>query len=122
MTRPAVIGWRRALAALLVMVTALAGAGRAAASTVDPVDLIPGFHAPICHSGARGAADDPAAPTRHDCCDDCALVALAVLPAPPAVADPLAPAAAAEHGAFAAGPTTPARQRSPRQSQGPPRG
>lgn len=112
-------GWRRALAAVLVIALTLAGVGRAVAAVAPPADAVPGIHGPICHSGP-GPATDPAEPAPQDCCDGCALLAPAVLPAPPSVSRP-APAALAV-SLLAAATTVPAaaRPRGPHRSRGPP--
>ena len=116
-------GLRRSLVAVLIIALTLSGLGRALASTVQPAsvhDVIPGVHLPICHSGSGEAPADPSRPVPHDCCDDCALLALAVLPAPPALAA-LAPAEHfAEHARAIAWAPVLARPRDPRLSRGPP--
>ena len=80
MVSPRTSGLRHGLAVVLTFVLTLTGVGRGFAATPSPTDAryaIPGVHLLICHSGAgddRGPAD-PALPSRHDCCDACALLA-----------------------------------------------
>ena len=123
-------GLRRSLVAALIIALTLSGLGRAFASSAQSAgvhdailgvhDAIPGVHVPICHSGPGEAPADPSQPLSHDCCDDCALLALAVLPAPPAIAT-LAPAEHfAEHARAIAWAPVIARPRDPRLSRGPP--
>ena len=115
-------GLRQVLAAVLILVLTLAGAGRGFAAAPDPVgSVLAGFHAPICHSGgdAQGP-DDPAVPAGHDCCDACALLAPAILPAPAALSRPAPVAHDASHDGAPSWVPAAARPRSPRQSQGPP--
>ena len=121
MVHPTTSGWRRALAALLVAVLAVAGAGRATATVATSVALLPGLQAPICHSGQNQVPDDPAAPP-HDCCDDCALLSPAVLPSnPPAVSGAVA-WHVADRSIAGAPAITLSRQRGSRRARGPPRG
>ncbi|RYB04080.1 hypothetical protein D3272_13700 [Lichenibacterium ramalinae] len=110
---------RRSLVAALIVALTLAGLGRATASAGPgkaPRDAIPGLHVPICHAGAAPA--DPARPSRHDCCGDCALLAAALVP--PALSRP-APAVRAAPRLRAVAPMPAmARPRGPRLSRGPP--
>lgn len=116
---------RHALAALLIFVLALAGAGRgfpAAGEAPASVALIGGVVAPICHAGAASEAD-PAGPgghAHHDCCDACALCVAFILTTPPTAGDPAAFATDAPSLAVAVFTARVARLRTPRQSQGPP--
>lgn len=115
-------GLRRAVGAILIVALTLTGLGRAVATTFDPAearDAIPGVHVPICHSGG-GVPSDPERPPQHDCCDACALLAPAVLPAAPALAGPAPVARLAAPAAAAAWVPVLARPWSPRQSRGPP--
>jgi hypothetical protein len=121
MADPKTSGLRRALVAVLILALTLSGIGRSVASTVDQVGgpyAIAGV--PICHSGAGGPPVDPAIPSRHDCCDACALLAPAVLPTPPFVCAPASVAHYAAHARAVDWAPTVLRPRSPRQSQGPP--
>ena len=116
-------GLRRTLVAALILALTLAGVGRALAATTQPGaahDVIPGVHVPICHSGADGAPSGPARPDGHDCCDDCALLAPALLPSPPVLAGPAPVELFADYaGAIPWSPVL-ARPRDPRLSRGPP--
>lgn len=113
------------LAAVLIIALTLAGLGRAVATTpydADPLDVVAGLHVPICHAGADAPSDpaSPAHPARHDCCDACALLAAAILPAGPVLSGP-APAGRFTAPVRAVGSVALiARPRSPRQSRGPP--
>lgn len=94
------LGLRRSLVAVLLIALTLTGLGRALASTVPSEgfhDVIPGVHVPICHSGAGENPADPVQPISHDCCDDCALLGIAVLPAPPILSRPASLEHFAEH-------------------------
>ncbi len=116
-------GLRRSLVAALIIALTLSGLGRAVASSAQPVgvhDAIPGVHVPICHSGPGEAPADPSQPLSHDCCDDCALLAPAVLPAPPAMAAPAPVEHFAEHARAIDWAPVLARPRDPRLSRGPP--
>ena len=121
MATPTASGLRRSLVAALIVALTLAGLGRATASAGPgkaPRDAIPGLHVPICHAGAAPA--DPARPSRHDCCGDCALLAAALVPPPPALSRP-APAVRAAPRLRAVAPVPAmARPRGPRLSRGPP--
>lgn len=120
MADPTTSGLRHALAAVLIVALMLAGIGRSVASTLLPEGAFPamaGTAMPICHSGA---GQDPAAPARHDCCDDCALLAPVVLPAAPSLSGPAPAAHHAVHARAMAWMPVLLRPRSPRQSQGPP--
>lgn len=123
MTAPMTLGLRRNLVAVLIIALTLAGLGRAIASTERSglvLDVIPGIHLPICHSGAGESPADPAQPVSHDCCDDCALMALAVLPAPPVQSGPTPVEHFADHARAIAWAPVLARPRDPRLSRGPP--
>ena len=114
-------GLRRSLVAVLIIALTLAGLGRAVASMPRPAglqDVIPGVHAPICHSGEAPAG--PARPAAPDCCDDCAMPAAAALPAPPVLSRPAPVAYFAEHAHALAWAPALARPRDPRLSRGPP--
>ena len=114
-------GLRRGLVAALIIALSLAGLGRALAAAAPFGDLgaaIPGVRVPICHAGAPST--DPARPASHDCCDDCALLAPAVLPAPPVLAGPAPVAFFAAHIHALAWAPRIARRREPRLSRGPP--
>ena len=116
-------GLRRAVMAILIVALTLTGFGRAVATSLDPAGAsaaIPGVQVPICHAGGGGVPSDPERPTRHDCCDACALLAPAVLPAAPALDGPAPMARLAAPAAAAAWVSVLARPRSPRQSRGPP--
>ena len=114
-------GLRQSLVAVLLIALSLAGLGRAMAS-VTPVtdlhDVIPGVHVPICHSGE--APSDPSQPASHDCCDECALLALATLPTPVMLSVPAPVSYFAEHARAVAWAPVIARPRDPRLSRGPP--
>ncbi len=117
------LGLRRSLVAVLFIALTLTGLGRALASAVQSEgfhDVIPGVHVPICHSGAGESPVDPAQPTSHDCCDDCALLGIAVLPAPPVLSRPATVEQFAEHAQALAWAPVLARPRDPRLSRGPP--
>ena len=116
---------RRALAAILISALTLSGVGRAVATVPHPVDAhyaIAGVRVPICHSdaGTSTSPADPTHPTQHDCCDDCALLAPAVLPAAPSLTGPATVEHYAEHVHAVAWVPAIARLRTPRESQGPP--
>ena len=116
-------GLRRSLVAVLLIALTLSGLGRALASAVQPGsvgDVIPGVHLPICHSGAGESPADPAQPASHDCCDHCALLASAVLPAAPILAGPAPVAHFAAHSRAIAWAPVLSRPRDPRLSRGPP--
>ena len=117
------LGLRRTIVAALIVTLTLAGLGRAFATTAQPGeahDVIPGVHTPICHSGADGAPADPAQPGGHDCCGDCALLAAATLPSPPALAGPAPVEHYADHARAIPWSPFVARTRDPRLSRGPP--
>lgn len=121
MTEPPGTLLRPLLAALLICVLTLSGAARGLAGTPAQAHgpgEISGV-APICHSGpSEGQAPaDGAAPA---CCDACALMVCAVLPAPPALARPVVFAQAPFVAVPGAGASTQVRVRTPRLSQGPP--
>ena len=112
---------RRSVVAVLIIALTLAGLGRAMASAPHLGvihDVIPGVHVPICHSGEGPV--DPSQPTSHDCCDECALSAPVVMPAPPIVAEPAPIEHYAEHAQAIAWAPVIARLRDPRLSRGPP--
>ncbi len=118
-------GLRRGLVAILIITLTLAGLGRAMASPpqVAPEvgglhDVIPGLHVPICHAGDVPA--DPSQPPSHDCCDACALLAAAVVPAPPVLSLPAPVEHYAGHAQAIAWAPVIARLRDPRLSRGPP--
>ena len=120
MADPTTSGLRRALAAVLIVALMLAGIGRSIASTLLPEGALPaiaGVVMPICHSGT---GRDPADSGRHDCCDDCALLAPVVLPVAPSLSGPAPAAHHAVHARAMAWMPVLLRPRSPRQSQGPP--
>ena len=114
-------GLRRGLVAILIITLTLAGLGRAMAS-VSQVgglhDVIPGVHVPICHSGE--VPTDPSQPPSHDCCDECALLAAFVMPAPQVLSLPAPVEHFAEHARAVAWAPVIARPRDPRLSRGPP--
>jgi hypothetical protein len=113
--------FRRSLVAVLIITLTLAGLGRAMASAPrlgGIHDVIPGVHVPICHSGE--APTDPVQPTSHDCCDECALLAVAVIPTPPILSAPAPVEHFAEHAPAIAWAPVIARPRDPRMSRGPP--
>ena len=117
------LGLRRSLVAVLFIALTLTGLGRALASAVPSEglhDVIPGVHVPICHSGAGENSTDPGQPVSHDCCDDCALLGIAVLPAPPVLSRPASVEHFAEHAQAVAWAPVLARPRDPRMSRGPP--
>ena len=92
------LGLRRSFLAVLIVALTLAGLGRALATTAQLAPhsaTIAGVHVSICHAGDGPA--DPAQPVSHGCCDDCALLAPAVLPAPPVLPGPAPVARFAEH-------------------------
>lgn len=115
---------RHALAALLTVVLALAGAGRGIAAAADvPIapPSIAGFVFPICH--AEAADDKPANPgghLHHDCCDTCALCNVFINATPPTATLPEASVHDAPPAALKVWIARVARARTPRQSQGPP--
>lgn len=114
-------GLRRGLVAILIITLTLAGLGRAMASVPEVAglhDVIPGVHVPICHAGDVPA--DPSQPPSHDCCDACALLAVAVMPAPQVLSLPAPVAHFAEHAQAIAWAPVIARLRDPRLSRGPP--
>ena len=116
-------GLRRSLVAALIIALTLAGLGRAFASTAqftDVHDVIPGVHLPICHSGSGEAPADPSQPVSHDCCDECALLAPATLPAPSVLAVPAPVEHFVEHARAISWAPIFARPRDPRLSRGPP--
>ncbi len=122
MVAPSTSGLRQALAAVLILVLTLAGAGRGFAAAPDAAGpALAGLNAPICHSGGdpRGPGD-PAAPAGDGCCDACALMAPAILPAPAALSGPAPAVQCASHARAPSWMPAAARARSPRQSQGPP--
>lgn len=115
---------RRSLAAALIIALTLAGLGRALAATATwaagPGSDAAGLGVPICHSGADAAPDGPTQPVPHDCCDDGALLASAVLPAPPSVGGRVpVPRPVAYAGAAPWAPTV-ALPRAHRLPRGPP--
>jgi hypothetical protein len=111
---------RYVAAALLSIALTLTSVGRGlmAAPDVSSVTTA-GMVAPICHA-RLGDAESPGPPSRHDCCDECALSAPIVMPAAPAVSAPTRMVLALQLGALASPIPHLARARSPRQSQGPP--
>ncbi len=116
-------GLRRILVAVLLIALTLTGLGRGLASSPangPSQDVIPGVHVPICHSGAGESPADPSRPASHDCCDDCALLSVAVLPTPSRLAAPAPVAFFAEHARAVAWRPVLARLRDPRLSRGPP--
>lgn len=113
------IGWRRGIVAILLIVLTLAGFGRAMASPVDGVrDAAAGLRFPICHAGEAPA--DPASPASHDCCDACALMASALLPAPPRLGSVSPVRRVVRHADLVVRAPDLARPRDPRLSRGPP--
>ncbi|WP_237477813.1 hypothetical protein [Lichenibacterium dinghuense] len=120
MTLPANRGLRRGLAAVLMLALTLGGLGRAVATAAPSAAaraVIAGVAAPICHSGAGEA---PARDASHDCCDDGALLAAAVLPAPPRLVRPAPAARSAARAAAAFRAPVVARLRDHRLPRGPP--
>ena len=113
-------GLRRSLVAILIIALTLAGLGRAFASFADLRDAIPGVHVPICHSGPGRVPAGPAQPASHACCDDCALLAPAMLRAAPTLSKPAPVAHFAEHAHALAWAPALSRPRDPRLSRGPP--
>ena len=112
-------GWRRGIVAALVLVLTLSGLGRAMASPGEGLrDAVAGLRFPICHSG--GAPADPALPSTHDCCDACALMASALLPAPPSLGRPAPVVRSARLARVEIRAPDVARPRDPRLSRGPP--
>jgi hypothetical protein len=110
---------REAIVVLLAALISLAGVERglisvasAAAGTGSSIGL-------ICHALTKANGDDPAGETRHDCCDECAVAAPAVLPSPPAFALPARITAPVAHAAPVVAVAT-RFIRTPRLSQGPP--
>ena len=115
-------GLRRILAGILMLVITLAGVGRglAAASDLGHTSFdIPGVASPICHSG-DGHGSLPPDQTRHDCCDACAISALATLADGPILTGPASALRYVEHTEAMAWMPVVARLRTPRQAQGPP--
>ncbi len=110
----------RSVAAVLLLVLALADVGRGWAAVPDAAGplSIAGAAVHICHTGPSGSV--PADPDRHDCCDACALLAPATLPVAPTSSEPARIARVADHAVPVPRGTTPARNRTPRQSRGPP--
>ena len=116
-------GLRRSLVAALVIALSIAGLGRALAAADHGgigVPAIAGIAVPICHAGTGKASTDPARPASHDCCDDGALLAAAVLPAPSVLDGPAPVAAFADRAPALASAPPFARPRDPRLSRGPP--
>lgn len=113
-------GLRRSLAAVLIIALTLAGLGRAAAAVGMNTSVFAAGGVPICHSGADADRGDPARPARHDCCDDCALLAAAVLPAPPSLAEPARAARRAAPAQAAPRASVAARSRDQHLPRGPP--
>ena len=114
-------GLRRGLVAALILALTLSGLARALASASQAEGapgVVAGVRFPICHAGEAPA--DPAVPSSHDCCGACALMAAALLPAPPRLGHP-APASrfARQAPAVVRAPAI-ARPRDPRLSRGPP--
>lgn len=114
------VGLRRSLVAALIVALTLAGLGGAVASSAQPAGIIPGAHAPICHSGRAQIPADPARPASHGCCDGCASLAAAVLPTRPLHAQPTPVAPFVGHARAIPRSPTLARPRDPRLSRGPP--
>ncbi len=116
---------RHVIAALLLTVLTLAGVGRGLAVASDVAQAwqpIAGAAMPICHSGgpADPAPVHPVAPVDHDCCDQCALCAPAVVFAAPELRIVSPVSHGIVHSAVVAWTVRLSRARSPRQSQGPP--
>ncbi len=113
---------RQALTALLVLVLTLAGVGRGLAAASDrtaPGLGVASLAFPICHAGA-GDGSAPADPSRHDCCDACALLSPVTLADAPALSGPASVIHPIAHAQAMAWVPTVARLRTPRQAQGPP--
>lgn len=114
-------GLRRGLVAALVLALTLSGLGRASAWPEQgdgSSGVVAGVRFPICHAGEAPA--DPALPSSHDCCDACALLAAALLPAPPRLGHPAPASRFARPVAAVVRAPTIARPRDPRLSRGPP--
>lgn len=112
-------GWRRGIVAALFIVLTLSGFGRAVASPADGLrDAVAGLRFPICHSGEAPA--DPALPASHDCCDACALMASALLPAPPRLGSVAPVRRMVRHADLEDRAPDLARPRDPRLTRGPP--
>ena len=111
----ALIG-RRGFAVALILLVTVGGYLRGVVAS-DALAEPPGLT--LCHGAAGGTSSGDA--VNHSCCDDCVLGAAAVVPAPPAVSEPLASAVDAGPGDAIAGLPAALRAWTPRQSQGPPR-
>lgn len=116
--RPAAL--RRFVAAVLILAFTLAGVGRGFSAGSDGSARafgITGAAVHICHAGDGSV---PADPTRHGCCDACALCLAAVVPtAPSETGSASAERVVGQARIFAWAPVV-ARSRTPRLSQGPP--
>ncbi len=115
---------RQLIAAALMVVLALIGAGRglstAFASPAGGIEL-GGIVVAICHAGAdtTDKSDGPDS-DRHDCCDVCVLHAALDIPAPPVVTAVTVVAYVAERSFPPTWVPAVTSVRTPRLSQGPP--
>lgn len=111
---------REAIVVLLAALITLAGVERGLISVASAADAGSSSIGVICHALTKANGDDPAGQPRHDCCDDCALAAPALLPAPPEFALPARMVAPMVPTAPAIEAVVPQFTWTPRLSQGPP--
>ena len=110
---------REAAVVLLAALITLAGVERGLISIASAADGSSSSIGLICHALTKANGDDPAGQARHDCCDECAVAAAAVLPSPPEFAMPARIATPVAHPAPPVG-IVPQFAWTPRLSQGPP--
>lgn len=118
MLRPLLV----AVIGLVLLVTGLGQRPLIHQDTLAGIEVVPGVATPICHdgSGAKLGGNGEGTAGGHACCDACALLAPAILPASPGLAGPFAVAAFATHAGAVAWAPSLARLRGPKLSQGPP--